>query len=234
MFYKCVGSLVNLADRQIAGAHRVKDNSLVGEPVVTEARWWPKSRHNSRKLEMSANVSASSAARRKTAAPARMPRRLAFAVSLTVLLSGAAVSGGGEDGPMASAPLPPPLPASPPATGLQQPQGGPSPTLPRVLPQSRQPTGNGMQSGHRHKRNNDLHHVNHSARTARGQKRLGQRQPGDVAHRETYTDPRVASDMIPPPAPLPFPYRYTPAAPPAYGYAPVYPPPWAPGPVFPR
>ena len=183
---------------------------------------------------MSANFSASSAARPKTAAPAWMPHRLAFAVSLSVLLSGTAVSAGGEEGPMASAPLPPPLPASPPATGLQQPQREPSPTLSRVLPQSRRPTGNGTQSAHRHKRNNGPHHIDHSAHTAQGQKRLGQRQPGDFAHRETYTDPRVASDMIPPPAPSPFPYRYTPAAPPAYGYAPAYPPPWALGPVFPR
>jgi hypothetical protein len=183
---------------------------------------------------MSANVPASSAACPKAAARARMPHRLAFAASLTVLLSGAAVSAGGEDGPMASAPLPPPLPAAPPATGSQQPQGEPSPTSRRVLPQSGRPTGSGMQEVRPHKRNNDPHHIPHSARAARAQKRLGQREAGDVEHRQTYTDPRVASAMIPPPAPWPFPYRYIPAAPPAYGYAPVYPPPWPPGPVLPR
>ena len=183
---------------------------------------------------MSANVPAFSAARRKEAAPARMPHRWALAMSLTVLLSGAALSAGDEEGPMASAPLPPPLPAPPPATELQQPQGGPSPTSRPVPQQSRRPTGNGMQSAHPHKRNHAPHHIDRSARAARGQKQLGQRQAGDGGGRETYTDPRVASAMIPPPAPLPFPYRYIPAAPPAYGYGPVYPPPWPPGPVFPR
>jgi hypothetical protein len=183
---------------------------------------------------MSANVPASSAACPKAAVPARMLHRLAFAVSLTVLLSGAVVSAGGEDGPMASAPLPPPLPAASPASALKQPQGEPSPTLQRVLPQSSRPTGSGMQSARPHKHNNDPHHIDHSARAARGQKRLGQREAGDVEHRETYTAPRVASALIPPPTPLPFSYRYNPAAPPSYGYAPIYPPPWPPGPVWPR
>jgi hypothetical protein len=185
-------------------------------------------------LKMSANVPASSAACPKPAPPARMPHRLAFAVSLTILLSGTAASAGGEDGPMASAPLPPPLPAAQPATQLQQPQEEPSPTSRRVLPQARRPIGSSMQSAHRHKPNKDPHHIDHSARAARGQKRLGQREAGDAEYRETYTDPRVASALIPPPAPLPFSYRYIPGAPPAYGYAPVYPPSWPPGPVFPR
>jgi hypothetical protein len=183
---------------------------------------------------MSANVPASSAACPKAAAPARMPHRLAFAVSLTVLLCGAAVSAGGEDGPMASAPLPPPLPAAPPATGTPQPQEEPSPTSRRVLPQSGRPTGSAMQSAHPRKHNNDPHHIDHAARAAREQKRLRQREAGDVEHRETYPVPQVAGVLTPPPAPLPFPYGYFPGDAPAYGYAPAYPPPWPPGPVFPR
>jgi hypothetical protein len=186
---------------------------------------------------MSANVPASSAACPKAAVPAGMPRRLAFAVSLTMLLSGllsgAAVSAGGENGPMASAPLPPPLTPAPPATGLQQPQGEPSPALQRVLPTSRPPAESGMQAGNPHKRHNDAHHSNHSAHAGRGQKRPAQPAVGNVEHRETHTVPQVATAITPPPAPLPFPYGYFPGAPPAYGYAPVYPS-WPPGPVFPR
>jgi hypothetical protein len=180
---------------------------------------------------MSVNASASSTACPKAAASARKHHRLAFAVSLTVLLYGAAVLAGGEDGPMASAPLPPPLPAAPPATGTPQPQEEPSPTSRRVQPQSSRPAGSGMQQAHPHKRHNDPHHIDHAARD---QKRLRQRETGDVEHRETYPDPRVASAMIPPPAPLPFSYRYIPAAPPVYGYTPIYPPRWPPGPVMPR
>jgi hypothetical protein len=44
---------------------------------------------------------------------------------------------------------------------------------------------------------------------------------------EAHTVPRVASTMIPPFAPLPFPFGYFPGGPPTYGYAPVYPPPLA-------
>jgi hypothetical protein len=185
-------------------------------------------------LKMSANVPASSAACPKAAAPARMPHRLAFAVCLTVLLCGTAISARGEDGPMASAPLPPPLPAAPPATGLQQPQGGPSPASQRVLPKSRPPADSGTQAAHLHKRNHGSHHIDHSAHAARGQKRDSRGATGNIEHREAPPAPRVASAMIPPPAPLPFPYGYFPGAPPAYGYAPVYPPPWPPGPALPR
>ena len=185
-------------------------------------------------LKMSAEVPAPFAACPEATAPARMTRRLAFAVAFTILLSGTAASVGGEDGPMASAPLPPPLPAAPPASALKQAQEEPSPTSRRVPPQARRPMGSGMQSAHPHKHNNGPHHIDHSARAAHGQKRLGQREAGDAEHRETYPDPRVASVLTPPPAPVPFSYRYNPAAPPAYGYSPIYPPPWPPGPVWPR
>ena len=216
--------------------HRVKGRSRSRRTLLSRRPDDGQSRGaNPESLKMSTNGPASSAACPKAAAPARMPGRLAFAVSLVVLLSGTAASAGGEDGPMASAPLPPPLPAAPPATELQQPQGEPSPTSLRVPPQSRRPTGSGTQSAHRHKPNYDPHHIDHSGRAAaHSQKRLGPREAGDAEHRETYTAPRVAGVLTPPPAPLPFSYRYNPAAPPSYGYAPIYPPPWPPGPVWPR
>jgi len=149
------------------------------------------------------------------------------AVFLTVLLSGAEISFGAEDGPMATAPLPPPVQAAPPATGLQQPQDAtPSPASRHVLPQSHPRTGRGMQLAHLHKRNNDRHHVDHSTRAALSEKRFGQHVVGDAEREQVYTVPPVASTMMPPLALLPLPFGYIPAGPPAYGYALVYPPPW--------
>src|SRR6516162_1276253 len=84
-------------------------------------------RTTSESLKMSANAPASSGAGAKTAVSARTAYRLILAVSLTALLSGAAVPAGSQEGPMASAPLPPPLPPAPPAAGLQQPPGEPGP-----------------------------------------------------------------------------------------------------------
>jgi hypothetical protein len=162
------------------------------------------------------------------------PGRLAFAVSLTLLLSGAAASAGGEDGPMASAPLPPPLPAAPPATGLQQPQEAPSPTSQRVLPKSHALAESGIQAGNLHKPYSNTQRRDDSAHAARGQKRPSHRAASNGEHRETHTVPQVASAIALPPAPLPFPYGYFPGTPPAYGYAPGYPPPWPPGPMLPR
>jgi hypothetical protein len=187
--------------------------------------------------KMSANNPAFPGADPKAAASARMPRRLALAVSLAVLLSGllsgAAVSADSEDGPMASAPLPPPLPAAS-ATRLQHPPGEPSPASRQVLPQSRPLAESGMRAAQLPKHNRGPHHSDRSAHGARDQKRLSQRATGNIEHRGPYPVPRVASAMIPPPAPLPFPYGYFPGAPPAYGYAPAYPPPWPPGPALPR
>jgi len=183
---------------------------------------------------MSANAAASSGASHRATASIRMRHRLAFAVALTVLLSGADVSGGGEDGPMASAPLPPPLPTAPPTTVSQQPRREPSSPSRHELPQSRPRAQSGMQVAHLPKRSADPHHLGHFAGAARGQKRLGQPAAGDVERRETSTVPQVASSMIPPPTPSPFPYGYIPGALPTYGYAPVYPPPWLPGPTLPR
>src|SRR6516162_9601911 len=83
------------------------------------------------------NTRASSGAGPKAAASMRTPRRLAVAASLTVLLAGAEVSAGGDDGPMASVPLPPPLPAAPRATEAQPPQAAPSTRArPRVRPRA--------------------------------------------------------------------------------------------------
>jgi hypothetical protein len=186
----------------------------------------------SRSLKMSAHATASSGAGLWAAALTRMSHRLAFAVSLTVLLAGADVSAGGEDGPMASAPLPPPLPATPPATGSPQP--APSSASRAALPRSRPRTESNTHAAHLHERSNRPHHVDHFARAARGQKQLGQRAVGDAERRETYTVPQVANATTPPLAPLPFPYGYFPGAPPAYGYRFVYPPPWPPGPVLPH
>jgi hypothetical protein len=183
---------------------------------------------------MSANVPASSGAGAKAAVSARTAYRLILAVSLTALLSGAAMPARSQDGPMASAPLPPPLPAAPPATVLQQPPGEPSPATQRVLPRSLPPTASGVQAGNSHDHHNDVHHGNHIARAARGQKRPGERTIGKGEHRETHSVPQVASALTPPPAPVPFHYGYIPGAPPVYGYAPVYPPPWRPGPMLPR
>ena len=192
---------------------------------------------------MSANVPASSGAGPKAAASARMPRRLAFAVSLTVLLfellsgllSGAAVSASGEDGPMASAPLPPPLPAAPPATGLQQPQGEPSSDL--AARAAAVPSIHGKRYAGSE--------IRTSITTTRviatilrmllvaknGSVRV---KAGDAEHRKRIPLRELQALLTPPPAPLPFSYRYNPAAPPSYGYAPIYPPPRPPGPVFPR
>lgn len=188
----------------------------------------------SESLKMSANAPASSGAGAKTAVSARTAYRLILAVSLTALLSGAAVPAGSQDGPMASAPLPPPLPPEPPAAGLQQPPGEPSPATKRVLPKSLPPTASAIQAGNSHDHHNDVHHRSHISRDARGQKPPGQRTVGEREHRETHTVPQVASVLTPPPAPVPFHYGYIPGAPPVYGYAPVYPPPWRSGPMLPR
>jgi hypothetical protein len=185
--------------------------------------------------EMSANATAACCARSKAAGATKKCYRLAVAVSLTVLLSGAEVSAGNEDGPAASAPLPPPLPAAPPATGLQRPQGMTPTETPRLaLPQSHPRADHAMQASHLHKRNNGSHRVGHSTRSAQGEKRSGRRSIGDVEREQSYTFPRVASTLMPPFAPLPFPYGYMPSAPPPYGYTPVYPTPWPPGPALPR
>jgi hypothetical protein len=184
---------------------------------------------------MSANATASGGAGSTAAGETKKRHRLAVAVSLTVLLSGAVVSAGGEDGPAASAPLPPPLPAAPPATGLPQPQGAtPSEASRRMLQQSNPRAERATQAAHARKRNNDQHRVDHATRAARGEKRHGQRAIGEVERGEPYDVPQVASTMMPPFAPPPFPFGYLPGAPPAYAYAPVYPAPWPPGPVLPR
>lgn len=176
---------------------------------------------------MSVNATASGGAGSKAAGATQKRHRLAVAVSLTVLLSGAVISAGGDDGPAASAPLPPPLPTALPATGLPQPQG--------VTPTDASPRAErAMQAAHGRKRNNDPHSVDRTTRAARDKKRLGQRAIGDVERGEPHNVPRVASTMMPPFAPLPFPFGYIPGAPPAYGYAPVYPAPWPPGPALPR
>lgn len=184
---------------------------------------------------MSANATASCYVDPRPAGSTRTRYGLAVAVSLTVLLSGAEVSAGAEDSPMATAPLPPPVQAAPPATGLQQPQDvGPSRESRRVLPASHQRAERGMQLAHLHKRTNDPRHVDHSTRAARSEKRLGQRAVGEDERDETHTVPRVAGTIIRPFPPPPFPFGYIPGGPPAYGYALVYPPPWPPGSALPR
>jgi hypothetical protein len=184
---------------------------------------------------MSANATAAWGAGFKAVRATKKRCRLVVAVSLIVQLSGTAVPAGSEEGPAASAPLPPPLPAAPPATGLQQPQGTmPSEASRRVLPQSHPHVERAVQASHLRKPNNDPDRVDHSTRAARGEKRLGRHLIGDVERAEAHSVPRVASTMTPPLAPLPFPFGYFPSAPPAYQYAPVYPPPWPPGPVVPR
>ncbi len=242
MFYACAEATSTSLIAKFLASPLPGAESLAGETCCHGGPMMAKiAAHLPEAGKMSVNAPASSGAGLKAAALARMPRRLAFAVSLTVLLfgllsgllSGAAVSASGEDGPMASAPLPPPLPAAPPPTGSQQPQGEPSSASRRVPPQSRSSAGNGMHAAYPHKRNRDPRH-DRSAHAARGQKRDSQWAIDNIEHRETYPVPRVASAMVPPPAPLPFAYRYIPGAPPAYGYAPLYPPPWPPGPALPR
>jgi hypothetical protein len=184
---------------------------------------------------MSASATAPCGAGFKAAGANKKLRRLAVAVFLSVLLSGTAVPAGSEDGPAASAPLPPPLRAALPASGLQQPQGvTPSEASRRVLPQSHPHVERAIQAPHLRKPNNDPYRVDHSTRAARGEKRPGRHSIGDVERAEAHSVPRIASTMIPPPAPLPFPFGYFPSASPAYGYAPVYPPPWPPGPAVPH
>ena len=174
---------------------------------------------------MSANATASGGVGSKAAGATRKRHRLAVAVLLAVLLSGAVVSAGDEDGPAASAPLPPPLPAAPSATGLQQPQG--------VTPTEASPRAQrAIRAAHGRKRNNEPHSVDRTTRAARDKKRLGQGAIGDVGRREPHHVPQVASTMMPPFSPSPFPFGYIPGVPPAYGYAPVYPAPWPPGPAF--
>jgi len=180
------------------------------------------------------NTRASSGAGPKAAASIGRPRRLAFAVSLTVLLAGAEVPAGGDDGPMASAPLPPPLPAAPPAAGLPQPQREPSAASRPVLSQSRPRAETGGHIAQPHKRSGDTHAVDRFGRDPRGQKRLGQRAVGDGELWKRHAAPQVANSITPPPAPLPFPYGYFPGTAPAYGYALVYPPLLPPGPVLPH
>ena len=184
--------------------------------------------------KMSADTPASSDAYAKAPLWAKMLRRLAVVMSMTALLSGAAISAPGEEGPMATAPLPPPLPAAPPSTGLEKPQGEPSVVSRRVLPQPRPPSATGMQPARLLKRKNDQHHDGFTPRAAHDQKRPGQHAVGNLERRETHTVPQVASAIIPPPPPSPFLYGYIPGAPPGYGYAPAYPPPWLPGPMLAR
>ena len=183
---------------------------------------------------MLANAPASSGAGRKTTALIRTARRLAVALSLTALLVGAKVSADGEDGPMASAPLPPPLPAAPSGPGLRWPEAGRSAASHPALPRPHLRTDSTTHAAQLHQRGNDRHAANRFARGARGQKRLSQRAVGDGEHRNRDTVPQIANAMTPPPAPLPFPYGYFPGTPPAYGYSPVYPPPWPPGPILPH
>ena len=184
---------------------------------------------------MSASAAAACGAGFKAGGATKRRCRFAVAVSLIVLLSGTAVPAGSEDGPAASAPLPPPLPAAPPATRLQQLQGAtPSEASRRVLRQSNPHVDRAIQASHLRKPNNDPYRVDHSTRAVRGEKQLGRRLIGDVERAEAHSVPRVASTMTPPLAPLPFPFGYFPSAPPAYEYAPVYPPPWPPGPVVPH
>lgn len=177
------------------------------------------------------NTRASSGAGPKAAALIGIPRRLAFAASLTVLLAGAEVSAGGDDGPMASAPLPPPLPSAPRATEVQPPQASAAarPALPRVP--SRAESGTHVAQPPR--RSSEPHAIDRFGRNARGQKRLAQRAVGDGEHPKGYIVPQAAHATAPPPPPLPFPYGYFPGAAPAYGYALVYPP-LPPGPVWPH
>lgn len=219
---------VNVAHRHVAGATRVGVTGSRGRTLLPRGLKDAQNRAiTSGTSVMSANVSDFCSAGPKTPGWSKKRHRLAVAVSLTVLLSGAEVSAGGEDGPMASAPLPPLLPAAPPSSTLQQPQDvAPSRAARRVLPQCNLRAERGMQVAHLHKRN-DPHRVDHSKRAAQGERRLGQRA-------EAYTVPQAASTMIAPLAPLPFPFGYMPGAPPAYGYALVYPPPWPPGPALPR
>ena len=161
--------------------------------------------------------------------------RLAFAAFLILLLSKAELSAGGDDGPMARAPLPPPLPAAPSEISWQPPQSGAqSPAPRRELPRSHLRAERGTPVAHLHKRSHDPHHLDRATLLARGEKRRRRRAAGDVEPGEAYPDPQVASTMIPPFAPPPSPFGYNPSAPPAYGYAPVYPPPWPPGPALPR
>jgi hypothetical protein len=184
---------------------------------------------------MSANATAACVAGFRAVRATEKRCRLVVAVSLIVQLSGTAVPAGGEEGPAASAPLPPPLPAAPPATGLQQPQGAtPSEASRRVLPQSHSHVERALEASHLRKPNNDPYRVDHSTRAVRGEKRLGRHLIGDVERSGAHSVPRVASTMTPPLAPLPFPFGYFPSAPSAYQYAPVFPPPWPPGPVVPR
>jgi len=135
---------------------------------------------------------------------------------------------------MASAPLPPPLPAAPPATELQQRRGGPTAAPRPVLPQSRPRAEGATPVAHLHKLTNDPRQIHHFARAARSRKRFDEHAIGDAERRETFTLAPVANATVPPLAPLPFPYGYFPGSPPAYGYAQVYPPTWLPGPVLPR
>lgn len=117
---------------------------------------------------MSANAIVSCNADPKKTGSTKTRYRLAVVVSLTLLLSGAEVSAGAEDSTIATAPLPPPVQAAPPASGLQQPQdAAPSPASRHILPQSHPRSGRViMQLKHLHKRNSDRYHVDHSTRAA--------------------------------------------------------------------
>jgi hypothetical protein len=228
-------ALAGVADRQITGAIRAGVPGNRGRTLLPRR---PNDAQNhaatSGSSKMSANATVSRDADPKAVDSIKTRYRLAVAVSLIMLLSGAEISAASEDGSMATAPLPPPLPAAPPATGLQQPQGAArSPASPRVVSQSHLRANWGMQLAHPRKRNNNAHHV-HLTRAARSEKRLGQRAAGDVERAEALTVPRVAGPMIPPFAPLPLPFGYIPSGPPAYWYALVYPPPWPSASTLPR
>src|SRR5262249_5122740 len=139
--------------------------------------------------------------------------RLAFVVmSVTSSLAVSSVSARSEDGPiangpMASAPLPPPLPPAPPATGgLRQPQPQPRAPPPPRLAQSGPPAR--TQASTLHKRHNDVRHGDHSARAVHSQKQPGSRSVGSVDRRGTHTVPQIASATPPPPPQAPFPYAH--------------------------
>ena len=155
--------------------------------------------------------------------------RVAFAVFLIFSLTAAEVSAGGEDGPMARTPLPPPLSAAP--QQISSAQGGSQSQTPQHEPRSHRSAERRMSAADLHQRTRRPRHLDRASFAARGEEKHSRPPLGDVEREEAYRDRQVASTMILPfPPPSPFGY---PSVLPAYGYRRVYPSLWLPGPAPP-
>jgi hypothetical protein len=168
--------------------------------------------------------------------------RVAVGIALLLLSAGPAT---GQEGPRASAPLPPPLPAAPPEAGQSEAdQSQAKPAAPKIKSDrstSRLPKRSVSRLKHASRK--DVRRKSASARsqTTRpasrsaaiaGSRRVPAHTPGRLSPPpEEYYAPRVESAAAAPTQaprpPLPY-YRELPAGPPGNAYPPSFPYPWPP------